>query len=263
VMAKRLMLAALLVLSGMPALRGAEAKIETVLLQEDFNKKTKGVYAALLKSPHIQLAEGAGPDGSDAIRVAYVGYEKGSKRVTGRYPLKSKVEQATLSFDVRFDKDFQWVKGGKLHGLAPKKPITGGKKQPPDGWSARVTFKEDGKCATYLYHQSKPRKYGTGSKSKAPVFRAGTWHHVTLAMQINDPGKPNGLARIYIDNKLVVSSDKIDFRGTGGDPTLIQTFLFSTFHGGSSPKYTPVDKKGKPTTVYAYFDNFRVVEGVK
>lgn len=79
----------------------------------------------LLSHRHISLAKGGGPDGTDAIRVAYVGSEQGSERVIVRVPLGFATEVATLSFDVRFDRDFQWVKGGKLHGLGPKRPVTG------------------------------------------------------------------------------------------------------------------------------------------
>jgi hypothetical protein len=39
-----------------------------------------------------------------------------------------------------FDQDWQWVLGGKLHGLGPEQPITGGNERLPTGWSARVTF---------------------------------------------------------------------------------------------------------------------------
>jgi hypothetical protein len=180
-----------------------------------------------------------------------------------RYPIGSKVNKATLSFDVCFDKEFQWTHGGKLHGLGPKKPITGGKQRKPDGWSARITFKEGGRCATYLYDQDKKKKYGTGHTSSTPVFAAGKWHHVVLQVTLNDPDQSNGCARILIDNREALRSERIEFRGKGGDDTLIQQFLFSTFHGGSSSKWTPVDKKGQPTTVYAYFDNFVVMEGIQ
>lgn len=234
-----------------------------VLLDEDFNTPSEdSFYAKALKHDLIKLAKGAGLDGSDAIKVAYVGYERGSKRVVVRYPLTEQVLEATLYYDVCFDKDFEWVIGGKLHGLGPKSPITGGKPRRPDGWSARITFKEDGHCATYLYDQDPVKTYGIGEKTPMPVFNAGQWHHVALEVKLNDPGKSNGHARIIIDGKVVMLSENIEFRGQGGAETEIQQFLFSTFHGGHSPKNAPVDEHGNPTTVYALFDNFRVVKGV-
>lgn len=61
------------------------------------------------------------------------------------------------------------------------------------------------------------------------------------------------------------SSDNSGFaaKGIGGPDTRIQYFLFSTFHGGNKPKWTPLDEKGKPSTVHALFDNFMVAEGIQ
>lgn len=42
-------------------------------------------------------------------------------------PLATRETAATLVFDVRFDHDFQWMLEGKLHGLGPAKPVTGGR----------------------------------------------------------------------------------------------------------------------------------------
>lgn len=228
----------------------------------NFDDAKSGLAKRLLSNKHITLAKGKGRDGSDAIRVAYVGYERGSQRVGARIPLGFSAEKATLSFDVCFDKDFQWKKGGKLHGLGPARPITGGKAMVPDGWSARVTFKEEGTCKLYLYEQLKESKYGSGEKTKEPVFKAGKWHHVVLQITLNTPNKKDGWGKIYVDNKLVVQSDNVCFRKVGGAKSEIRQFLFSTFHGGHQPTCAPRAKDGSFTTVYAYFDNFVVSEGI-
>lgn len=234
-----------------------------IVMKENFEASNQTALAQILLShKHITLAKGAGPDGSDAIKVAYVGYPKGSERVVKKHQLGSIMKAATLSFDVRFDQNFKWTLGGKLHGLGSKNAITGGKKRQPNGWSARIMFKKEGRCATYLYDQDMTKKWGTGQTTDNPVFKAGQWHHVTLQVQLNEPGIPNGFTRILIDNKEVMITQNITFRKTGGSDTGIQEFLFSTFHGGNNPKYTPVDKNGNPTTVYAYFDNFSVTEGI-
>lgn len=244
----------------MSATHAAEENSD-VLLRETFDgESSQSLANALLKNKYISLAKGEGQDGSDAIRVAYIGYEEGSHRVVAHYPLARPVEAVALSYDVCFDKDFQWVKGGKLHGVGPSHPITGGGQRLPEGWSARIMFKEDGKCATYLYDQDLTKKWGRGNPSQEPVFTAGQWHHVVLEVKVNDPGQANGWARILVDGKEVVYSPGIEYRGEGGDETLIQKFLFSTFHGGNTPAWAPVDSNGEPTTVYALFDNIEVKE---
>jgi hypothetical protein len=237
----------------------AELPQKRVLVEERFDQDLQsGLAKALLAHRHIHLAKAAGTDHSAAIRVDYVGYERGSQRVVVRYPLGAQVAQATLAFDVYFDKDFQWTAGGKLHGLGPKRPVTGGKPRRPDGWSARVMFKSQGHCATYLYDQDPRKTYGVGQTSAQPVFAAGRWHQVTLAVGLNDPGKANGWSRIRIDGREILASEQVEFRGSGKPETLIQQLLFCTFHGGHTPQWTPLDPQGKPTTVSAYFDNFRV-----
>ena len=232
-----------------------------VVLEENFNDGGSTLAKHLLANKYISLAPKAGPDGSDAIRVTYEGDNRGGKRVTGGHPLNASLTEACLSFDVKFDKDFQWVLGGKLHGLGPDHKVTGGRNKRPDGWSARLMFGGKGFCSTYLYDQNKNHKYGIGKKTTKPVFTLDKWHHIVLHVKVNDPGKANGFAHAYIDKKLVIKSDSIIFRAVDGEKTLIRKFLFSTFHGGSSPKWAPVDKSGKPTSVYAFFDNFKVTNG--
>ena len=108
------------------------ADTQALLLKDDFNHRSRrGVAAQLLSNKNIHLAEKAGPDGSDAIRVVYVGCARGSDRVTATLPLSAPASAAKLEFDVRFDEDFQWVLGGKLHGLGPANAVTGGERTPP------------------------------------------------------------------------------------------------------------------------------------
>jgi hypothetical protein len=121
-------------------------------------------------------------------------------------------------------------------------------------------FRSDGRCSTYLYDQDKEKKYGVGQATDKPVFVAGQWHHVVLQIGLNEPMKPNGFARIVIDNREVLNTTGVTFREKGGDSSRIQQFLFSTFHGGNSPKWAPMDSDGNYTTVYAYYDNFMVTE---
>ena len=174
-------------------------------------------------------------------------------------PLASHAQEAELSFDVLFEEDFQWTGGGKLHGLGPAHPVTGGNPRSPQKWSARAVFRPGGAVATYIYDQTPGTKYGAGRKSEGPVFQQGRWHHVQLRMRVNTPGLKDGWTRIVVDGRTVVEQDGLEFRGSGTPGTDVRTFLFSTFHGGIGPKWTPVNESGEPVTVHALFDNFEVV----
>ena len=234
---------------------------QSLLLKEDFNHRSRrGVAAQLLSNKNIHLAEKAGPDGSDAIRVDYVGYARGSDRVTATLPLSAPALAAKLAFDVRFDEDFQWVLGGKLHGIGPANAITGGEPRSPDGWSARLMFGERGGCLTYIYDQSRGKTWGIEKASASGAFKAGRWHHVAYEVVLNDPGKSNGTAKVMIDGKTVVTQRGVEFRGKGGPETEIRNMLFSTFHGGHDASWAPKDRKGAFATVHAYFDNFTVTK---
>ena len=234
------------------------------MLKETFDQDTQtGLAKRLLAHRHVTLAKGAGPDGSDAIRVAYVGYQRGSQRVVDSFPLNFAAESATLSFDVCFEKDFQWIRGGKLHGLGPKRRVTGGRKREKDKWSARIMWRRDGRGSTYLYDQDMTQKWGVGRTSDEPVFTAGQWHRVVLQVSLNTPGQQNGFARIFVDGQEVINHEEVEFRRIGGNDTQIQQFLFSTFHGGNTPGWAPVDAEGNFTTVYAYFDNIVITEGIQ
>lgn len=238
-------------------------KTDNILLEENFNNQDKTINAQkLLSHPFISLAENESFDGSHAIRVVYKGYEMGSKRVVVQLPLQDKVTQATLIFDVKFDKDFQFVRGGKLHGVGPFKRITGGLKRLPSGWSARIMWRPEGSCASYLYDQDVSKKWGNGKRTDQPIFKKGVWQHIAMQVQLNDAGKTNGFSKIYIDNELIIDHQQVEFRGIEGEETLIQKFLFSTFHGGNTPDWAPVDEDGNFISNYALFDNFKVVKGL-
>ncbi|MHC4917879.1 MAG: polysaccharide lyase, partial [Planctomycetota bacterium] len=117
------------------------------------------------------------------------------------------------------------------------------------------------RIATYLYDQNKEKKWGIGQTTEKSVFTPGEWHAVMLKVALNTPGKADGSARVLVDGNEVLHTGNVEFRGKGGDETLIQQFLFSTFHGGNKPRWAPKDKDGKYRKVYALFDNFLVVEG--
>lgn len=224
------------------------------------------------------LATGFDPEGADplrdrlvkhkntaledgTLRVNYVGYERGSERVVMHPALPESGEAMTLCYDVRFPAGFDFGKSGKLHGLGPAKPITGGDAMRPDGWSARITFQAGGGVATYLYRQDKSGRFGTTKKAKGFHFTPNQWHAISLQVSLNSPGENDGSARVYIDGELVVEDKAVAFREVDTAPSKISSLLFSTFHGGSKPDFAPRDSEGNITTVHAHFDNFAVHHG--
>jgi len=241
---------------------GDEAKGRLVFQEGFETPREDGLYKLLANSQHLKVTEGDGVHSGRALKAVYEGSERGSERITARYKLGERGMEYTLNYDVKFDEDFQFVKGGKLHGLGPDSPITGGKAMRPDGWSARVTFKEEGTVRSYLYCQNKDGQYGTGVYSPDFQFEKGKYYAVSLHLKLNQkPSESNGFAHIYINGKRIIKHDRVCFRGEEGEETLISTFLFSTFHGGHEPQWAPRNLPGDFTDVHAYFDNISVYRG--
>lgn len=232
------------------------------LLAMDFDSTKNLATERLLSSPYIKLVKAKGVDSTSCIEVTYVGYDEGSKRVLKEFSLEKPIIEATLNYSVKFKKGFQFVKGGKLHGLGPVYKVTGGDPIRKDGWSARIMFHANGKVASYLYHQKMRGKYGEGTHSNKPVFTPGTYNHVAIYVKLNTPySAKNGRFELWVDGQNIITQDAIQFRGEPGDATLINKVLFSTFHGGHKPEWAPKDTYGNYKNETAWFDDMYLYEG--
>jgi N-sulfoglucosamine sulfohydrolase len=234
------------------------------VLSMDFESVTPGGPADyLLQHQKLTLAPGAGMNGSTGLQAQYTGFERGSERIVRHVFLPEPGLEYSLNYDVLFDKDFQFVRGGKLLGLGPKKHITGGKPIVPEGWSARVTFKNGGSVKLYTYHQDMQGQYGDrGAIQKPFKFDKERYYSVSLHVRVNDPPEAsNGFSRLYVDGQMIEQHEDLRLRGSGADASLINKFMFSSFHGGHASDWAPRDESGNFKTVYATFDNISVYEG--
>ncbi len=167
-------------------------------------------------------------------------------------------DEAYVRYYVRFDPKFQFVKGGKLPGLAGGQGNTGGKiPSGRDGWSARLMWRTDGRIVQYVYHPDQPGKWGEDFpwtlKGQPAFFKPGTWHCVETYVRMNTPGKKDGVLRSWLDGELALEVTSIRFREV--PELLIDAFYFSTFFGGGEPDWAP------PKDQYVQFDSFVIAEG--
>ena len=155
--------------------------------------------------------------------------------------LDSKYRALYCAYRIRFDGDFDFVWGGKLPGLAGGRANTGGRK--PDGtngWSARMMWRREGRAVQYVYHPDQPGVYGqdfTYDLGGPRAFEPGRWHQVEHRIVINSPGRKDGIIQAWFDGEIALSADGLRFRDT--DDFAIDSFLFSTFFGGSAPGWAP------------------------
>jgi hypothetical protein len=114
---------------------------------------------------------------------------------------------------------------------------------------------DSGSPKLYIYHQDREGRCGDHFYSQNWQFERGVWYRIDVQVQMNSaPQNSDGVARLYIDGNLLVEATGL--RLTGHASVDIDTFIFSTFYGGSNPTYSP------STTTFAYFDNFAVHTGL-
>lgn len=230
--------------------------------QLDFDDKENKEIIELQSLDNVNMVSANRANNSNEIKVSYVGYDKGSIAVNKHFRLNKGFEEATLNYSVKFSKDFQFKRGGKLLGLGPKMIISSGKESTPDGWSVRAMFKPKGRTGSYIYHQNRKGKWGDTKISDSIVFTKGKYSNVSLYVKVNKPAsEKNGIMELWVDGKLVVYQDGIQYRAEDGEHTLINKFLFVTRHGGQRLSYAPRDSKGNFVTNHAYFNNIEIHEG--
>lgn len=194
--------------------------------------------------------------GKKCLQATHVPSRRGSARLGFKKALRP-VKKATLSYFVRFSKNFEFVKGGKLPGLlgGPKKSTGCVQPQPADSWSVRVMWRAGGIASLYMYNQARRSgrnrcglNYNTSFR-----FKPGKWHRIMLVVKVNSrKNKSNGYAVLKIDNKLAIKKSGVRFRATNSVRSLVTRFYFSNFYGGNSISWAP--KK----TTKIFFDNFLV-----
>lgn len=197
---------------------------------------------------------------SKRSNVLDVKYPKGTVGPTtnGSQFLKTLPREGTdfyLDYYVKFQDGFDFKLGGKLPGLTSGGSTFTGGTHPDngEGWSARYMWQGNGKIIVYLYYVEMDGEWGESVPLNVN-FQTGKWYRITQRIKLNSNRDANGLLQVWIDGSLVLDRSDIVFRYDGLG--LIDSFYFSTFHGGSSSDWAPsVDS-------YISFDNI-VVSGDK
>ncbi|MEO9968170.1 MAG: polysaccharide lyase [Reichenbachiella sp.] len=143
-----------------------------------------------------------------------------------------------LSYDVYFEDGFDFAKGGKLPGLTSGGAAYTGGKHPErgEGWSARYMWTGEQVPIVYLYYKDMKEKYGEGVYLDAK-FETGQWHTLTQHIRLNTPGNKDALIEVWFDGQKVGQKEKFSLRE--GNLGQIDSFYFSTFHGGATPDWAP------------------------
>jgi len=194
------------------------------------------------------------PD-NNILEQSYTPNKTGTPFIGKRFKLAHEVTEASLSFDVTFGNGFQFVKGGKMHGLSGGNSTTGCKAIDPDGWSVRMMWREEGKPVLYVYHQDRLSRCGDDFVAKENFnFEKGNSYKIDIYIKMNsDTRERDGTVALYINGMLAVHQESLMLSKNRN--IKIDSFLYSSFYGGNDPSWSP------DSSTVAYFDNFVVREG--
>ncbi|KAF4620808.1 hypothetical protein D9613_000690 [Agrocybe pediades] len=224
--------------------------------------------------PQSQIA-GVDPSTAGSGPVLQVTYPEGSfSHDTGGaqfYSLWNTTDGSSfnsmmVSYELAFDKGFDFVKGGKLPGLRGGLNSTGcsggNKATGLDCFSARLMWRKNGGGEIYAYIPTPNNlcseksitcnsDFGVSIERNSFSFVSGQWVRVTLLVQLNNPPNiANGQMSLYFNDLLAVNQQGLQIRAA--DDVAANGFYFSTFFGGSDTSWAT------PVTTYTYFRNVRL-----
>lgn len=162
-------------------------------------------------------------------------------------------ECAVLRYRLRFSDDFDFVRGGKLPGLAgglrlsyPKLPRGG-----ETGFTARLMWRERGGGEVYAYLLNTPKTgvyYGESIGRDSWSFLPGTWYSIEEQLILNHPEQNDGIIRVFVDGQLKLEAQGVRIRS--GANVRIDGLIFESFFGGNDPSWAT------QRTVYIDFADF-------
>lgn len=237
---------------------------EEVVFELNFDNSNSGKYLkenlindggemrwALFKDRASIIADPKGKKGN----VLKVEYPKGSvgPQTNGVQFIKDlpPSNEYYLDYYVLFEDGFDFRQGGKLPGLTSGgSKFTGGTHpNNGEGWSARYMWVKKGEAIVYFYYVDMISKYGDAVRTNIN-FETEKWYRLTQRIKLNENNLSNGVMQVWIDGNVVIHHTNVRFRLW--EKGLIDSFYFSTFHGGASQDWAPQNDSS------ALYDNIRV-----
>ena len=167
--------------------------------------------------------------------------------VQARVPLGSSYEELYVSYRLRFDEGFDFVRGGKLPGLFGGEGNVGGDvPDGSDGWSGRMMWREEGAATQYIYHPDQPGMFGEYFYWDRR-FEPGVWHTVEMHFTMNTPEMHDGTLETWFDGAEALQLEGLRFRDV--DTFAIDGFYLVTFFGGGTDDWNASKDE------YIYFDD--------
>eukprot|EP01134_Creolimax_fragrantissima_P005703 CFRG5703T1 len=215
------------------------------------------------------------------LEVKYKGGEFGAKPGTGAQFYTQHLKEAnknsdrgSLEYQVYFPSGFDFQQGGKLPGLHGGNLRCSGLRAANgvDCFSTRMMWRADGAGEAYMYvpiedqaeefcrscvnikERTCSSDHETCSLQRGSFyFKTGRWTSIRQYVQLNTPGKRNGIFRLYVDGALTIEKTQVFYRSTNS--LTVDGLVFSTFFGGGSQRFAPEKDQ------VAFFKGFSLYSG--
>lgn len=167
--------------------------------------------------------------------------------------IKGIPDEVYFTYQIFFEKGFDWGRAVKFPGLKMFPTIGAGKGLIPGNGGSTLRFQSDknGKLRWYVYHHNMKSFYGDNLKWDGYQLVTDQWYTITLRVVLNTPGKSDGVLQVFINDKLQDSQSNMKFR-TKSSVQNINRQSLSTFMGGADFSYAPSRSQ------YAWMDNFYI-----
>ncbi len=199
-----------------------------------------------------------GLNGGKSLRVVYPRGGVGPRQTGIQFPIvlnkiaslkKGFYQQLYLRYYVKFEKNFDFRRGGKLPGLmgGGDSWTRSGGNQPDgsNGWTLRFMWVDKGRLIVYAYvPPSGNGKFGSKTWGQAIdcdfFIKPGKWHCIEQFVDVGTPGNDDGKLKVWIDGTAKVDISDMRFRNVENNSGRIGGIYFSTFHGGNTPDWAPL-----------------------
>jgi hypothetical protein len=115
---------------------------------------------------------------------------------------------ACLSYKAFFYADFDFEGGGVLPGLQG----AGRSGQAQDRFAANLAWRHDGEPGVNLVIAKDGETQNNYAESKGATFPKGAWLKIDQEVILNEPGRDDGVLRVWVDGALVIEQTNISYR---------------------------------------------------
>jgi len=160
-------------------------------------------------------------------------------------------ETAFFQYNVMFQENFDWSKGGKLPGLTtyPDTPTGCIDNTDFDGNSVRYMWRENGELYLYLYYPEKKDRCGDYHRMDPKFyFDSNTWYTLTQEVRLNQLNQSDGYINVWINGVLSLTLTDLILRRNNDYQE--DSIKMDCFRGGSDSTWA------SPEDSYIYFDDF-------